>query len=138
MIGEELKSVSHIAYLGVEITNTLNWTTHIQNVVSKSNKLLGFLRRNLHQCPDSIKAQAYKSLVRPNLEYASSAWDPYRQKDIKTCWSRYKEGQPDLLPSAIQGNQAVSPKLSSTYSGNPYSHEERPLDFPYSTREPTT
>lgn len=82
MLGEELKSVTHIPYLGIEITNNLNWTTHIQTVVSKSNKVLGFLRRNLHQCPENIKAQAYKSLVRPNLEYASAAWDPYRQKDI--------------------------------------------------------
>jgi len=32
----------------------------------------------LHSCPERVKAQAYTSLVRPVLEYGSSAWDPYR------------------------------------------------------------
>ena len=33
-------------------------------------------------CPQDIKAQSYKTLVRPILEYASSAWDPYTQTNI--------------------------------------------------------
>ena len=28
-----------------------------------------------------VKEQAYCELVRPHLEYASAAWDPYLQKD---------------------------------------------------------
>jgi hypothetical protein len=40
---------------------------------------LGFLHRNLHIKSRKIKEQAYKSLVRPQLEYATTVWDPYHK-----------------------------------------------------------
>ena len=51
-------------------------------VASKANRTLGFVRRKLSKCPQDIKDQAYKSLERPHLEYASAVWDPYRQCHI--------------------------------------------------------
>ena len=48
------------------------------------NSSLGFLRRNLYNCPEQIKMQAYYSLVRPHLEYACSVWDPHTQKNIQS------------------------------------------------------
>jgi hypothetical protein len=53
-------------------------------VISKANRTLGFLRRNIYKCPQDIKAQAYISLVRPHFEYASSVWDPFRKCHINT------------------------------------------------------
>ena len=38
----------------------------------------------LNKCPTHIKAVAYTSLVRPILEYASAAWDPHSQNNIKS------------------------------------------------------
>ena len=40
------------------------------------------LRRNFSGCTKDIKLHAFKSLVRPQLEYASSVWDPYTAKHI--------------------------------------------------------
>ena len=82
MGGEELCAVSSQAYLGVEIHERLSWKPHIEAVVSKAGKTLGFLRRNLGKCHTNIKKQAYISLVRPQLEYASVKWDPHRQNQI--------------------------------------------------------
>lgn len=40
------------------------------------------LRRNLKPCSPHIKDIAYKTLVRPQLEYCSVIWDPYERSDI--------------------------------------------------------
>ena len=45
----------------------------------QANRTLGFLRRNLYSCPKDVKDAAFKTLVRPLLEYGSSVWDPYTQ-----------------------------------------------------------
>ena len=47
-----------------------------------TNQTIGFLRRNLNIGAVSIKQQAYLSLVRPIIEYASTVWDPHTDKNI--------------------------------------------------------
>ena len=74
--GTNLENVESIKYLGVTITSDLRWNTHVSNVCTKANRTLGFLRRNLHSCPQEVKEAAYKGLVRPVLDYGSSVWDP--------------------------------------------------------------
>ena len=80
--GEKLASVKHAKYLGVTIQEDLRWDKHINEVTTKASKTLGFLRRNIKTNSRSVKETAYKSLVRPLVEYASPAWDPYTAKDI--------------------------------------------------------
>ena len=41
------------------------------------------LRRNLSGCTQDTRALAYKALVRPVLEYASTVWDPYQANHIR-------------------------------------------------------
>ena len=45
--GQGLHKVSKAKYLGVTISSSLEWNTHIINSVKKANKTLGFLKRNL-------------------------------------------------------------------------------------------
>ena len=67
-----------------DLDSLVAWTTlfHIENIIGKANRSLGFIRRsrNLYSCPESVKSQAYLTLVRPCLEYACSVWDPHTQK----------------------------------------------------------
>ena len=63
--------------VGVKISKDLKWNTRVSNVCTKTNRTLGFLRRNLSSCPQDVKETAYKGLVRPVLEYASPVWDPH-------------------------------------------------------------
>ena len=78
MLGHTLQAVDHYPYLRVSLSENLNWKQHIQNITNKANLTLGFVKRNLHHCPQKVKDQAYKSLVRPRLEYGCTVWDPYR------------------------------------------------------------
>ena len=70
-------------YLGVTLDSKLSWAEHVNNTVHSANKTLGFLRRNLWFCSRDIKTTAYTALVRPKLEYATSAWDPHKIGQIK-------------------------------------------------------
>jgi hypothetical protein len=77
-----LSQVEKAKYLGVMITEELDWSPHITNTVAKANKCLGFIKRNINNCPQELREMAYLSLVRSQLEYACVAWDPHKIKDI--------------------------------------------------------
>ena len=62
--------------------DNLKWSKHVQSTTGKASKVLGMMKRNLWNCPKRVRETAYTAIVRPKLEYASSAWDPYHQKDI--------------------------------------------------------
>ena len=74
--GQTLQKVTEAKYLGVEISEKLNWKTHINTITNKANKSSAFITRNLKGCSQSVQAHCYKTITRPILEYASSVWDP--------------------------------------------------------------
>ena len=80
--GQILESVPTAKYLGVTISNGLRWEPHVRTITKKASRTLGFLRRNLRVSSPRHKEIAYRALVRPQVEYASSVWDPHLQKDI--------------------------------------------------------
>ena len=71
-----LESVPSAKYLGVTISEDLKWSEHISNITKKANQKLGFLKRNIWAHNKNLKSAAYKTLVRPQLEYASTVWSP--------------------------------------------------------------
>ena len=83
LMGKVLDSVTHHPYLGIELSRNLDWGQQVNNKVMKANRSLGFLWRNLSSCREGVKEAAYKALVRPHVEYASSVWDPHLKKHIK-------------------------------------------------------
>ena len=74
---QPLATTSNSKYLGVHISDKMDWSHHISKTVKKANQKLGFVKRNLKNVNQDIKCKAYKSLVRPTLEYACTVWDPY-------------------------------------------------------------
>ena len=80
--GKVFSTVNEVKYLGVWVACDLNWSPHINRVSNRANRSLGFLRRNLRQCPPALKERAYLAQVRSVLEYCSSIWDPHLRKDV--------------------------------------------------------
>ena len=79
---QTLENVQSAKYLGITITDNMDWGQHVSEISSKATKTLGFLRRNLAFAPRSTKEVAYKTLVRPKLEYAAPIWSPHSKLQI--------------------------------------------------------
>ena len=60
----------------------MKWSEHIDNIVCKANKQLGFVKRNLRHCSTYTREREYFALVRPQVEYACSLWNPHTSLDI--------------------------------------------------------
>ena len=99
--GHTLQHETSAKYLGITITDKLQWDQHIDNVTNKANRTLGFVKRNLKIDSIKIKENAYKALIRPQVEYAALIWDPYTDKNInkieavqrraaRFCMNRYR------------------------------------------------
>ena len=56
----------------------MSWASHITTVVHKASRTLSFIKQNLLMRSKVLKETANLTLVRPCLEYASGAWDPYQ------------------------------------------------------------
>ena len=78
---QTLEQVRSAKYLGLTITDYLEWGQHISEISCKATKTLGFLWRNLALASRHTKEVAYKTLVRPQLEYAAPIWHPYNDRN---------------------------------------------------------
>ena len=80
MHGQVLDSVDSARYLGVDITSDLSFTQHINRTTTNAFKSLGYLKRNILTKNPAIREAAFKTIVRPQVGYASSVWSPYTKK----------------------------------------------------------
>ena len=72
-----LKRVNSYKYLGILISSDLMWSSHISSICSKTRRLTGMLYRQFYKysSPNTM-------IIRPHLEYACTAWDPFLKKDV--------------------------------------------------------
>ena len=80
--GQVLESVAGSKYLGMEISSNLLFNDHIQNITTSASRSLGFLRRNIRSKNPALREIAYKTLVRPLVEYLLTVWSPHTDQNI--------------------------------------------------------
>ena len=80
---QKSEQVQSAKYLGTTITENLDWGQHVSEISCKATKTMGFLRHNLALAPRHTKKVAYKTLVRPQLEYAAPILHPYHVMKLR-------------------------------------------------------
>jgi len=76
----------------------LSWN---EQILIKQGKLTTvFLWRNVYNCPAHVKCNICKIMVRPILEYASTAWDPHTNLNINLL-KVYKDQLQDSVTITI-------------------------------------
>ena len=77
-----LTTVTSAKYLRVHLNNKRSWNDDVDITTKKASKTLNFVRKNFSTCPSHIRKQCYKTLGRPQLEYASTVWDNNVKRNI--------------------------------------------------------
>ena len=70
--GTHIQQVQNYKYLGVEISDTLSWSQHIDLVRSKVAKGIGLLRRLSWFLPRQALCTMYNAYILPHLTYADA------------------------------------------------------------------
>lgn len=107
-----LKNVDTFKYLGVTIAHNLQWHKHINNVCSTASQKLYFLRKKLEHATKDVKLIAYKTFIRPSLEYACVVWSPH-QKVLKDKLERIQRMAARFISSRYRRRDSVTEMLNS-------------------------
>jgi hypothetical protein len=106
--GVIIKEVSTHKHLGLIFNRTLNWSDHIDSLVTKAGRCIGLLRRINRDVPRECLEILYKSMVRPILEYCDTIYDGSTDTTLKrlestqrqaalTCTNAYKHTHHETL-----------------------------------------
>lgn len=93
----ELKRVTEEKDLGVHITNDAKPSLQCIEAAKKATQALGFVKRTFSHFDCQSFSTLYKTYVRPHMEFAVQAWNPYLRKDID-CLEKIQHRATKLVP----------------------------------------
>jgi len=79
---DNLPSVQSVVDLGVTVDRNIKFNEHIQKIVRKASTKCYLIRKCFISRHTPTLLQAFKTYVRPLLEYNSAVWSPHLLKDI--------------------------------------------------------
>ena len=121
---QKLEQVQSAKYLEITITDNLDWGQHISEISSKATKTMSFLRRNLTLAPRHTKESVYKTLVRPQLEYAAPILHPYHDTQIAQI-EKLQRTAARLTYSRWRNTSSVSDMLNELEWPSPEARREQ-------------
>ena len=85
--GSMIEEKKHLRDLGVEMASDLTFNLHIANVVTASNRLVGWALRTFRRRSKLVMLTIWKSLIQCKLDYTSQLWSPSDQASISSLVS---------------------------------------------------
>ena len=80
-----LSYVNEVKDLCIFLDTKLSWDKHIRYTTANARKLTGLIKRTVgHSAPVSVLQQLYRSIVMPQLEYATPVWNSLSKSQIQT------------------------------------------------------
>ena len=119
-MGEEIRLVDRVTYLGVVLDSKLSWIPHITEKSTKANRCLLLCRRAVGQTwglSPKVMMWIYKTMIRPIMSYAVTVWAA--GLETRTCDSKL---------TFLQRRACMS--VSSAYPGTPSAALEMLLGLP--------
>ena len=95
----------------------LSWKSHIDAVTKRANKTRAFLRKKSFKLPK--RCYGHKSIVRPQLEYASTVWDPVTKSNnakLKSVQRRAAKFNCNEYPESAVSLQCCKSLVGSTFN----------------------
>ena len=80
--GNPIEEKSHLRDLGIQISSDLSFSIHIENVVSASTQMVGWVLRTFRRRSKTIMMILWKSMIQSRLDYCSQLWSPQDQTSI--------------------------------------------------------
>ena len=78
-----IERVTNFHFLGLTISDNLEWKTHVQKIANKCSRTTGILNKLKHILPAGISLMLYNSLLLPQLNYCILAWGHNCKRLIK-------------------------------------------------------
>ena len=69
-----IERVTNFNYLGLQLSNDLNWDKHKCVISLKLTKTIGVLNRLRYEYPEEILLTLYNTLILPHLNYCILLW----------------------------------------------------------------
>jgi len=97
--GDPIKIVDSSKDLGVTVDSSLKFQTHINGIVAKAHARANLIHKCFISKDTCTLVMAFKTYVRPLLEYCSCVWSPYLQtsnRQIESVQRRFTKRLPGL------------------------------------------
>jgi hypothetical protein len=110
MENRELEVIDEERDLGVMVSNDLKASSQCRSAYNKGIRILGMMNRTIVYRNKNILLRLYKTLVRPLLEYCSTAWSPHYAKDkhlLERAQHRFTRMIPGLAKMDYEDRLAV-------------------------------
>lgn len=82
-MGFEIQESKSVKYLGLYITNTLQWNEHIGHIIGKISPVVGILSKLRRRLPGEVRRLIYFSLIHSHLNYLVEVWGTRKCDPLK-------------------------------------------------------